>query len=244
MSQKKALCTGYHWVHSKHLAAWWLPKRIAIVLFDIFLVCFHHSSFASISIPIAEIRRVVRQAITNRQENSPVPVQPVLEVGQGELVARFVLPIAWTPPLNSVVGEVNKLNENHVCTIPGGGAKLRETHRRGGCFEGIQSGLCFGGSGIVRRADKPRWGQHQGAESSRARRDLRIGGASPPTPNCLQSPPLTSTTFFEVFRIGLRPIIVAHPQKVHAPRHTKVERRRADTGRRRSGEKSWTENLR
>ena len=40
----------------------------------------------------------------------PVPVEPVLQVRKGELVAGLVLAVAWASSLNRVVREVDKLN--------------------------------------------------------------------------------------------------------------------------------------
>lgn len=42
--------------------------------------------------------------------NAPVAVQPLLQILQGELISGLVLAVAWAPPLNGVVGEVDKLN--------------------------------------------------------------------------------------------------------------------------------------
>lgn len=49
-----------------------------------------------------------------RARVSLVPVEPLLQVRQGELVSGLVLAIAGAPSLNSVVGEVNKLTAANV----------------------------------------------------------------------------------------------------------------------------------
>lgn len=58
-----------------------------------------------------------------RARVSLVHIEPLLQVRQGELVSGLVLAIAGAPPLNSVVGEVNKLTAAmwHDREIGGGG---------------------------------------------------------------------------------------------------------------------------
>lgn len=52
--------------------------------------------------------------IISNNRHSLVPIEPLLQVGQGELVAGLILAIAGAPALNSVVGEVNKLTHRSL----------------------------------------------------------------------------------------------------------------------------------